>query len=98
MCVATEQLVFCYRSITHDTVLEDSALEIEPVTALIQCSHCRYQGPPKYWEGALAGTPFLLCNVPDAVKRRWLRKGTNVKSNRSSSLNRNQRQRLFNSS
>lgn len=62
-CVEAEQLRFCYESITHGTVMENSALEIETFAAEVQCPHCHYHGPPKYWEGALAGfaIPTLQC-------------------------------------
>ncbi len=62
-CVEAEQLRFCFNSITRETVLEKAVLEIELVTAVVHCQHCAYNGPPKYWDGALAGTtiPTLQC-------------------------------------
>jgi hydrogenase nickel incorporation protein HypA/HybF len=62
-CVEAEQLRFCFHSITRDTVLENATLEIEPFTAVVRCLHCNYEGPPKYWEGAISGTaiPTLQC-------------------------------------
>ena len=50
-----EQLRFCYMAITEQTAIQGSTLEIEPVRAEVQCAHCSYQGPPKYWDGALSG-------------------------------------------
>jgi hydrogenase nickel incorporation protein HypA/HybF len=62
-CIESEQLQFCYASITKETVLEDSSLEIERIGAEVACPHCRYAGPPNYWEDALAAgrIPTLQC-------------------------------------
>ena len=62
-CVEAEQLRFCFHSITRQTPLENTALEIEPLAAEVRCPHCRYEGPPKYWTDAReAGlTPTLQC-------------------------------------
>ena len=62
-CVETEQLRFCYTAVTRDTAIESAMLEIDPVRALVRCSHCSYEGSPKYWEDALsrAAIPTLQC-------------------------------------
>ena len=62
-CVEHEQLRFCFHAITKDSALEESALEIEIVPAVVRCRHCAYEGPPKYWEGALAAAqcPTMEC-------------------------------------
>jgi hydrogenase nickel incorporation protein HypA/HybF len=62
-CVEPEQLEFCYKSITQGTALDGSELEFEPLTAIVKCPACSYQGPPKYWDGVLVGTsiPTLQC-------------------------------------
>ena len=64
-CVETEQLRFCYAAVTRDTAIDAAALEIDQVEALVKCSHCRYEGSPKYWEDALsaAAIPTLQCPV-----------------------------------
>lgn len=61
--VETEQLRFCFNSITRETLLKNSQLEIESVSAAVRCGHCHYQGAPKYWKGALWSTaiPTLQC-------------------------------------
>jgi len=61
--IEQEQLRFCFHAITKETVLEDSALEIETSDAAVRCPHCGYAGPPKYWEGALSAAlvPTLQC-------------------------------------
>jgi hydrogenase nickel incorporation protein HypA/HybF len=63
--IEQEQLRFCFESITKETVLEGSSLEIETSDAAVRCPHCGYAGPPKYWEGALsvALVPTLQCPV-----------------------------------
>jgi hydrogenase nickel incorporation protein HypA/HybF len=63
MCVEAEQLRFCYDSIKVETVLRNSELEIEFAAAVVKCSHCKYQGPPKYWSGVIseASIPTLQC-------------------------------------
>jgi hydrogenase nickel incorporation protein HypA/HybF len=63
-CVEREQLCFCYSSITKSTALDGSELEIEPMAAKVRCSHCAYAGPPKYWEGALAGMAIATLQCP----------------------------------
>ncbi len=58
-----DQLRFCYEAITKNTPIEDSALEIEEVQALVRCGHCGYEGTPRYWDEALAlvAVPTLQC-------------------------------------
>jgi hydrogenase nickel incorporation protein HypA/HybF len=62
-CVEPEQLSFCYQSITKNTDIADSELEIERVPAGVECPHCDYRGKPKYWNEALsfAAIPTLQC-------------------------------------
>ena len=62
-CVEQEQLRFCFEAIAKETALEDSALEIETVRATVRCPSCAYEGPPKYWDDALAAGrfPTLAC-------------------------------------
>jgi hydrogenase nickel incorporation protein HypA/HybF len=61
--IEPDQLKFCYESITRNTILQDSQLEIETTNAEVRCPGCEYSGPPKYWDGALAfaATPTLQC-------------------------------------
>src|SRR5262245_27025552 len=61
--IEAEQLRFCYNSITRETPLEHSVLEITSSAALVRCPHCRYQGSPKYLNGPLARAkvPTLQC-------------------------------------
>ncbi len=40
-------------------------LTIEPVLGKVSCPHCSYSGPPKYWEGALAGLPVATLECPE---------------------------------
>ncbi len=67
-CVQSEQLRFCYESITRDTPLVDSELEIEAVAARVACSHCEYAGPPKYWQYTSADTPVPTLQCPACCK------------------------------
>jgi len=62
-CVDTEQLKFCFSAITNDSPLEGAALEIDIADAAVRCPHCEYEGPPKYWDGALSAVllPTLEC-------------------------------------
>jgi hydrogenase nickel incorporation protein HypA/HybF len=62
-CIEAEQLRFCFHSITPEPLWESATLDIQVVAAAVSCSHCRYQGPPRYWEGALAAAmiPTLQC-------------------------------------
>ena len=60
-CLDPEQLWFCYRAITQDTVLAGSLLEIERRSAAIRCSECGYEGPPRCWQSFLIPIPTLQC-------------------------------------
>ena len=62
-CIQTEQLTFCFNSITRETPMAKTLLEIEPVAARVRCPHCSYQGRPRYWKDALvaATIPTLQC-------------------------------------
>ncbi|HSU52754.1 MAG TPA: hydrogenase maturation nickel metallochaperone HypA [Candidatus Dormibacteraeota bacterium] len=62
-CVQHEQLRFCYQSLVGQTEIKGSALEIETVPAEVSCSHCQYEGAPRYWDEALAVelVPTLQC-------------------------------------
>jgi hydrogenase nickel incorporation protein HypA/HybF len=62
-CVQSDQLSFCYESLVTETAIKDSKLEIETVMAQVKCPACRYEGPPRYWDGALsvARIPTLQC-------------------------------------
>jgi hydrogenase nickel incorporation protein HypA/HybF len=60
--IEAEQLRFCYNSITRETPLEHSTLEITVVAAQVGCGHCLYRGLPKYVNGfARARVPTLQC-------------------------------------
>jgi hydrogenase nickel incorporation protein HypA/HybF len=68
MCVEAEQLRFCYDSIKQETALKNSVLEIASLSAVVQCPHCHYEGPPKYWDGALAGVSIPTLQCPQCGK------------------------------
>lgn len=63
-----EQLCFCYESIITEMPIAGSRLTIEIVLGRVLCSHCSYDGPPKYWEGALSGTPVATLECPQCGK------------------------------
>jgi len=67
-CVQPEQLKFCYHSVSHDTPLADSELDIETVPARVRCSYCGYQGAPKYWLESLADTPIPTLQCPNCAR------------------------------
>jgi hydrogenase nickel incorporation protein HypA/HybF len=67
-CVEADQLKFCYVAITKETPLEDSELEIESADAEVACAHCGYEGPPKYWDDALADTCVATLQCPHCGK------------------------------
>ena len=84
--IEQEQLRFCFQSITHATALEEAALEIETSNAAVRCPHCGYAGPPKYWDGALAGASVPTLQCPDMREGRANPpKATNARSRRSNS-------------
>jgi hydrogenase nickel incorporation protein HypA/HybF len=66
--IEEEQLTFCYDSIITEMPIAGSRLTIEPVLGLVACPHCSYSGPPKYWEGALAGTLIATLECPGCGK------------------------------
>jgi hydrogenase nickel incorporation protein HypA/HybF len=63
--IEADQLRFCYGAITEQTPIQDSALEIEPVEAVVQCERCRYRGRPKYWDDALSVGPIPTMECPN---------------------------------
>lgn len=63
-CIQAEQLKFCYESVTQETVLRDSKLEIELIPARVSCTHCRYEGAPKYWMESLSDVPVATLQCP----------------------------------
>jgi hydrogenase nickel incorporation protein HypA/HybF len=62
--VEAEQLRFCYMAITQETPMQDSALEIEKVEAVVCCKYCSYSGRPKYWDDALSAAPVPTLQCP----------------------------------
>jgi hydrogenase nickel incorporation protein HypA/HybF len=67
-CVEAEQLRFCYTAVTKETAIEESELEIEQTPAVVRCPHCSYQGPPKYWDGALSAASIPTLQCPECGK------------------------------
>jgi hydrogenase nickel incorporation protein HypA/HybF len=67
-CVQPEQLKFCYESITQETPLQDSKLEIEEVRARVICRQCGYRGPPKYWMDCPEDLPLVTLQCPTCGK------------------------------
>jgi hydrogenase nickel incorporation protein HypA/HybF len=63
--IEEEQLRFCYEAITTETPLAGSELEIEKIDAIVICPYCSYRGRPKYWDGALSGTPIATLECPN---------------------------------
>ncbi|MDB6123271.1 MAG: hypA [Pedosphaera sp.] len=63
-----EQLRFCYTAMIEQTAIQGSTLEVEAVRAEVNCPHCSYQGPPKYWEEALAMAPVPTLQCPQCGK------------------------------
>ena len=74
-CVEPEQLSFCYRSITENTEIANSELEIERVGAEVACSHCGYRGKPKYWDEALSFAPVPTLQCPKCSRQVEAREG-----------------------
>jgi hydrogenase nickel incorporation protein HypA/HybF len=67
-CVQAEQLKFCYESVAKQTAICDSTLEIEEVPARVECGHCGYNGPPKYWMESLNDVPVATLQCPQCGK------------------------------
>ncbi|MGI8889974.1 MAG: hydrogenase maturation nickel metallochaperone HypA [Chthoniobacterales bacterium] len=66
--IEEEQLRFCYESIITEMPIAGSSLRIESVLGKVACSHCGYSGPPKYWDGALHGTPVATLECPQCAQ------------------------------
>ncbi|MGI9115049.1 MAG: hypothetical protein DLM52_09015 [Chthoniobacterales bacterium] len=66
--IEEEQLRFSYSSITAETPLEGSVLQIEHVEAAVECSYCHYRGRPKYWHDALSEGPVATLQCPQCGK------------------------------
>lgn len=67
-CVQAEQLRFCYDSVTRETALADSELEIETVPARVKCAQCGYEGAPKYWMDSPPEAPVPTLQCPRCGK------------------------------
>jgi hydrogenase nickel incorporation protein HypA/HybF len=67
-CVQPEQLKFCYESVTRETALANSELDIETVPARVRCGYCAYEGPPKYWMDSLSEAPVPTLQCPTCGK------------------------------
>jgi hydrogenase nickel incorporation protein HypA/HybF len=63
-----DQLRFCYSAVTKNTPIEDSTLEIDEVQTLVRCPNCGYEGPPRYWEEALASVPVPTLQCPECAR------------------------------
>src|SRR4051794_16607723 len=66
--LGVEQLRFCYTAMIEQTAIQGSTLEVEPVPAAVNCSHCSYRGAPKYWEEALSLMPVPTLQCPQCGK------------------------------
>ena len=62
--IDSEQLRFCYESITKETRLDGSSITVETLAALVNCPHCSYRGRPDYWDEALAIAPVITMRCP----------------------------------
>ncbi len=66
--IEEEQLRFCYESIITEMPIAGSCLTIEAVPGQVACPHCGYDGAPKYWDGALHGTPVATLECPQCAQ------------------------------
>ena len=73
--IEEEQLRFSYETITTETPLAGSALQLEKVPAAVECSFCEYRGRPKYWSDALAEAPVATLQCPRCGKAAHLVEG-----------------------
>ncbi|HEY2799810.1 MAG TPA: hydrogenase maturation nickel metallochaperone HypA, partial [Chthoniobacterales bacterium] len=74
--IEEEQLRFCYESIITEMPIAGSSLTIEQVLGKVGCPHCSYSGPPKYWDGIVAGTPIPTMQCPQCGKSAEAIEGT----------------------
>jgi len=63
--VDVEQLRSCYDTMTRQSELEGSQLDIEAVAAAVLCPVCSYKGKPVYWDDARAGTRRATLQCPN---------------------------------
>jgi Zn finger protein HypA/HybF involved in hydrogenase expression len=68
-------LKFCYESITRETALQDSKLEIDTIGARVICRHCNYTGAPKYWMDSLADAPVPTLQCPNCGRATEVEQG-----------------------
>ena len=66
--IEVEQLRFCYNSITRESPLEHSVLEIALAEGRVRCPNCRYQGLPKYLNGTMARAKIATLQCPQCGK------------------------------
>ena len=67
-CIEADQLSFCYESVTKETVLDGSTLEIESLPALVRCRFCAYEGPAKYLDELVSGARIATLQCPECGK------------------------------
>jgi hydrogenase nickel incorporation protein HypA/HybF len=67
-CVEADQLAFCYESVTTETALEGSKIQIETIPARVLCHYCDYEGAAKYLDDTLASTPVATLQCPRCGK------------------------------
>jgi hydrogenase nickel incorporation protein HypA/HybF len=63
-CIDPRQLQFCYDSIIRHTSIAGSQLNVESVSARVNCPACGYTGTPRYWQEALADVPLPTLRCP----------------------------------
>ena len=66
--IQPEELKFCYKSVTRETALRNSTLEIEDVMARVRCHYCGYEGPPKYWLEDAGNLPVPTLQCPNCER------------------------------
>ncbi|MGH7937122.1 MAG: hydrogenase maturation nickel metallochaperone HypA [Chthoniobacterales bacterium] len=74
--IEEEQLRFCYESIITEMPIAGSSLTIEQVLGKVACPHCSYCGPPKYWDGIVAGASIATLQCPQCGKSAEAVEGT----------------------
>ena len=74
-CIEPEQLRFSYEALIAGTPLAGSTLEIEKRAAVVECSHCQYHGPPKYWDEPLLSVALPTLQCPECGRATELVEG-----------------------
>ncbi|MBS3781991.1 MAG: hydrogenase maturation nickel metallochaperone HypA [Candidatus Thermoplasmatota archaeon] len=74
-----EQMKFAYETLSRDTILEGSELNIDSIPSKIRCEECGYEGSVNYSDGGYAHYNIPVINCPECDSKPEIVKGKETK-------------------